>query len=194
MPGIYNVESDVDLTKRLIQGDSFAQEEIYRRYATAIYSMAMHIVGNKETAEDVVQDVFVDIYTKISTLKEPSAFNGWVQKITANRCHMALRSAWFRRRSNTPLEDLELSCEQAVTEQSITVSKAFASLPAKTRLILWMFCVEGFTHSEIAQWLGKSQSYSKSIVNRASKVFERQSEARQRDEVNLPLMNGVQKA
>lgn len=175
MPGIQHVKPNPGLIQRLMKGEQAVQAQIYQSYSSAVYSMAYQIVGNRETAEDVTQEVFIDVLTKAATLKDPNAFNGWVQRITANRCRMALRSAWFRRRSDASLEDLNLETAPSVNENTITAMKAFAALPAKTRLVLWLYCVEGFTHNEIGQWLGKSPSYSKSIVNRAGKTFESQS-------------------
>jgi len=190
MPGIQNVTADPALVRRLQDGDEASQSQIYKQYSKPVYTMAYRIVGNKETAEDVTQDVFIDILTKAKTLKDPTAFNGWVQRITANRCNMALRSAWFRRRADVPIEDLNLETKPPSNEDVITATKAFAVLPPKTRLVLWLFCVEGYTHKEIGEWLGKSASYSKSIVNRAGKVFESQLERTKDNAETMPLLEG----
>ena len=190
MPGIQNVSAEPALIERLQNGEEAAQSQIYRLYSKPVYTMAYRIVANKETAEDVTQEVFIDILTKAKTLRDAKSFNGWVQRITANRCKMALRSAWFRRRSDISLDDLSLESEISTHETTITTAKAFNSLPAKTRLVLWLFCVEGFTHSEIGDWLGKSASYSKSIVNRASRVFEDQYKTDQEPSEGLPALQG----
>lgn len=191
MPGIHNVEADPALVRRLMRGEEAVQEQIYRQYSKPVYTMAFRIVGNQETAEDVTQEVFIDVLTKASTIKDPKSFNGWVQRITVNRCRMALRSAWFRRRADVPIEDLNLESNSSVNEDTITASKAFAALPSKTRLVLWMYCVEGFTHNEIAEWLGRSPSYSKSIVNRAGKYFESHYESEGVRADPVPLLNGT---
>ena len=192
MPGIQNVEVAPALVTRLMKGEHTVQTQIYKLYSKPVYTMAYRIVGNRETAEDITQEVFIDVLTKASTLKDPSAFNGWVQRITANRCKMAIRTAWFRRRSDVPVEDLELESSPTVTENTITASKAFAVLPQKTRLVLWLYCVEGYTHNEIASWLGKSPSYSKSIVNRASKAFDSHFDLAKTGGENFSLMHGSQ--
>ena len=191
MPGIHNVEVEPALVRRLMRGEEAVQEQIYRLYSKPVYTMAYRVVGNKETAEDVTQEVFIDILTKASTLKDPTAFNGWVQRITMNRCRMALRSAWFRRRADVPIEDLNIETKATVNEDTITASKAFAALPSKTRLVLWLYCVEGFTHNEIAKWLGRSPSYSKSIVNRAGKHFESHYKSNEVDAECLTLLHGT---
>ena len=190
MPGISGIKIATDVVHRLMDGDPHAQEEVFRTLSTAVHSMALRILGDYAAAEDVTQDTFVDVITKAHTIKHPEQFVGWVRTVAVNRCYMRLRSPW--QRVKTDFEPYEQGKPDS-TEDQIDIEKSMAQMPAKTRLVLWLFCVEGYTHEEIAKLLGKSKSYSKVIISRLQHQFSRDSQIlpKSNEKEEQPLLDGV---
>lgn len=176
MAGIYGVTIDPRMVKKLVQGDPIAQEEVYRKLSRPVFNMAIRVIRDRETAEEVTQDTFVDVLTKVSKLKNPKSFVGWVRTIAINHCLMRIRSPWHQRRDSRDVGDLDSGTPQNETEEAVAADQLLARLPERTRLVVWLFCVEGYTHDEIGRALGKSSSYSKSQVNRALKKLREEEE------------------
>lgn len=170
MANIGGVQIAVEVVERLMQGDSQAQEQVFKALSSPVYSMALRILGDSHAAEDVAQDTFMDVLTKAHTIREPSHFVGWVRTLAVNRCYMRLRSPWHRRRVN--YEPAATGAEDG-TSDLIDVERALASMDSKTRLVVWMYCVEGYTHEEIGKLLKRSTSYSKVIISRLNQNMEK---------------------
>ncbi len=170
MANIGGVQIAVEVVERLMQGDPQAQEQVFKALSSPVYSMALRILGDSHAAEDVAQDTFMDVLTKAHTIREPSHFVGWVRTLAVNRCYMRLRSPWHRRRVN--YEPVATGAEDG-TSDLIDVERALASMDSKTRLVVWMYCVEGYTHEEIGKLLKRSTSYSKVIISRLNQNMEK---------------------
>ena len=174
MPGISGISIPIEVVHRLMDGDESAQEEVFRELSMAVHTMALRILGDHAAAEDVTQDTFIDVITKAHTIKQPKLFVGWVRTIAVNRCYMRLRSPW--QRIVTDFEPYEQGKPDS-TEDWIDIERRMADMPPKTRMVLWLFCVEGYTHEEIAKLLGKSKSYSKVIISRLQHQHSREPDA-----------------
>ncbi len=167
MASIGGVQIALDVVELLKQGNRNAQEQVFEALATPVYSMALRVLGDVHEAEDVTQDTFVDVFTKAHTIRQPSQFVGWVRTLAVNRCFMRLRSPWHRRRLDIEPPEGET---QDPTDDIIDVEQALAKMDPKTRLVVWLYCVEGYTHQEIGKILRKSTSYSKVIISRLEKT------------------------
>ena len=165
MTSIRGVEIDEQTVHKLMRGDVNAQTAVFERLSPHVYSMALRVLGDSHAAEDVTQDTFVDVITKAHTVKNPDRFVGWVRTVAINRCYLRIRSPWHKRRIDVEPEEGYEDVDQA---NSIDIDKALAKLDPKTRLVVWMYCVEGYTHKEIGQILKRSTSYSKVIISRLS--------------------------
>ena len=91
-----------DLVTRASQGDNDAMHALYAASYKSVYYFALSLVKNPEDAEDYTQEVFIKVYEKISTLKEPAAYYKWINRITVNQCNEMLR-----KRKNTGLLDTD---------------------------------------------------------------------------------------
>ena len=166
MASITGVQIEASVVERLMAGDRAAQEEVFRKLSPRVHSMAVRVLGDPHLAEDVTQDTFIDILTKSHTLRDPAQFIGWVRTVAINRCFMKMRSPWHRRKVNyEPPEQFE----ETQLGDEIDIERALAQMDSKTRLVVWLYCVEGYTHEEIGKTLKKSTSYSKVILSRLSK-------------------------
>ncbi len=162
---------------RARRGDIKAHEIIYRTYGGAVYTLALRLIRREVVADDVVQETFVEVLTKIDRFKGEGSFAGWVRRIAVNKCLMHLRSAWTKRsQSLEPLEETGRtpisngSVNDPATDQvqaHMDLEAALGRLPAKARTVVWLHDVEGYTHGEIGKMMGKTASFSKSQLARA---------------------------
>lgn len=165
MISIRGVEIDEQIVHKLMQGDANAQASVFETLSPHVYSMALRVLGDSHAAEDVTQDTFIDVISKAHTVKNPDRFVGWVRTVAINRCYLRIRSPWHRRRIDVEPEE---GFEDIDQTNSIDINRALAKMDPKTRLVVWMYCVEGYTHKEIGQILKRSTSYSKVIISRLS--------------------------
>ena len=153
----------VDIVEDLKRGDRAAQEWVYRSYARTVYTIGRRMLGDTGLAEDITQDTFVDVLRKADTLVRADALEAWVCRIAVNHCLMRLRSPWMRwRRPVRP----EVESVHSDVETATDLERALDRLPAKTRAVIWLHDVEGYTHKEIGRLFGRTASYSKSQLAR----------------------------
>ena len=91
-----------EVARGLKRGDPSAQAEAYRTLAPAVLGMAQRILGDRGLAEEMVQDTFISVIERASSLKNPKAAVGWVRQTAVNHCLMRLRSPWQQRRDAAP--------------------------------------------------------------------------------------------
>ena len=152
------VPSDAALVSAIAYGDESAMGQLYDRYSPIVYSIALRVLGDAGTAEDLLQEIFMQLW------RNPAAFDPkrgtlapWLAAITRNRAIDWLR----RRRPETPVADVALSIEPDLaskTEFARSVGKirtTLDSMPTTQRDVLEMAYFEGLTHSEIAARTGQ---------------------------------------
>ena len=180
------------LVAALQRNDPAAQEQLYRMTSKAVYTLAYRILGSVEAAEDATQETFIDAFRKVKTLQKPESFVPWLLRIAANHCNQMLRSPWYKRRVETQTSTSDQVECSGVTEDTIVVEKVLAAFPPEVRIVLWLYCVEGYTHQEIARLLSKSTSYSKSVIHRAREQFDKLTPSNPMDAAFV-AQNGVSK-
>lgn len=168
MASFADIHLDSAIARGLKRGDRRAQTVAYRLLSPIVMGMAVRILQDEGLAQEVVQDTFVELIDKASTLKDPEAVVGWVRRVAVNHCYMRLRSPWHRRRAadDGVLEQHDHSSDDARLEGYRDIERALAILPPETRLVIWLHDVEGYTHREIGELTGQSVSYSKSQLAR----------------------------
>lgn len=170
MASFSDVQLDAGIARGLKRGDSQAQTVAYRVLSPAVMGMAVRILQDHGLAQEVVQDTFVELLEKAHSLKDPAAVIGWVRTVAVNHCLMRLRSPWHKRRVSSEADEspepVDPHAAASRSDDLWDLEQALASLPADTRLVLWLHDVEGYTHQEIAALVGKTTSYSKSQLSR----------------------------
>jgi RNA polymerase sigma-70 factor (ECF subfamily) len=174
--------------KELIQqsrdGDLQAIEFLYEHFKSSLFSLALRYTYNYAVAEDVIQDVFVKVFTNLHTLDEDKAFVGWLYRITVNTCLSYLRSNKKLRQKTIPLDDVQgfvadstptaiEKAENKILEQTIQ------KLPPRLKSVFLLHDVQGFKHQEIAHILGCSVGTSKSQLFKARKKMRKLLEHKQ---------------
>ncbi len=154
------------------RGEMPACEAIFRAFEVPVRTLARRLVPRRALAEDLAQDVFVEILAKLGQFDGRGSFAGWVRAITVNRCLMHLRSPWHRSVAwieSGDAGELESGpCAQASDgAELLDLERAMAKLAPVARAVVWLHDVEGYTHAEIGALFGGSTSFSKSQLARA---------------------------
>ena len=122
-------------------------------------------------AEDLLQDTFIEIMRNIGQFRGEAPIGAWVRQVAVSKALMFLRSSWQRqgRSLDDDWEETTPGVQPAREshDEVIDLDSALARLPDTARAVVWLHDVEGFTHREIGQFMGKSESFSKSQLSRA---------------------------
>ena len=173
MPSIADMDLAPGTLERARAGEIDALEAIYRSFAPGVTTLARRLLGRLTAAEDLAQDVFVDVLTKLDQYDGRGSFAGWVRSITVTRCLMQLRSPWrrgLRLVTHVGAESRSGEAEPVAPEGAqlgLDLERALDRLGETARLVVWLHDVEGYTHAEIGALLGGTPSLSKSQLARA---------------------------
>ncbi len=153
---------------RARRGDLRALEQIYRTFERPAYTLALRMLGNADTAREVVHDAMLHLLERIGQFRGDAPFWGWLRQIVVNEALMKLRRERGVQFEELPDDDDAPSAEPPpwLFADARHLERALARLPAPTRSVLWLYHVEEYTHQEIAAMTGKSVSFSKSQVAR----------------------------
>jgi RNA polymerase sigma factor (sigma-70 family) len=165
MPSIADIDLPPGTLEQARAGEVAAYETIYRTFGPGVTTLARRLLGRRSAVEDLVQDVFVDVLTKLSQFDGRGSFAGWVRSIAVTRCLMQLRSPWQRglRLLTTGSDGLP----SLAADSALDLERALDHLGDTARLVVWLHDVEGYTHAEIGALLGGTPSLSKSQLARA---------------------------
>jgi len=165
---------DLVLTQIAARGNISAFELLYERYHRRTYSLCLRMTNSQTEAEDLTQEVFIQLFRKIGSFRGDSAFSTWLHRLTVNQVLMH-----FRRRSvkNEKTSESGEMPEQTVsgTENPrkmpvldrIALKNAVAQLPPGYRNVFVLHDVEGYEHEEVANLLKISVGTSKSQLHKA---------------------------
>lgn len=134
------------------------------RYKDTVYRIALNYFGNTYDAEDMVQEVFVKLYTSNKQFESPEHIRNWLIRVTINMCKNTLRMPWRNR--NVELDDLAESISFEQQEQS-ELFISVMSLPEKYRTILYLFYYEEYSVKEISEMLKLKESAVTTRLSRA---------------------------
>ncbi len=150
--------------------------ELYREHGLTLVRTAMLLVGDKPTAEDVVQEAFAALYRKAPTLTSPDKAFGYLRVSVINGCrsvHRARRTAFGRPRQHEPSVWSAEAAAMAREDTRLTL-QAVARLPRRAREVLALRYYLGLPDTEIARTLGVSRGTVSSTVSRALAALARE--------------------
>jgi RNA polymerase sigma-70 factor (ECF subfamily) len=166
--------SDYSLTQRSAQGDVFAFEELYARHNRRVYSLCLRMTGNTSEAEDLAQEVFIQLYRKVGSFRGESAFTTWLHRLTVNQVLMHFRKRGVKLEQTTDDGDTPVQVVVGTRDPArmpvvdrIALDAAVVQLPPGYRTVFVLHDVEGHEHEEIARMLGCSVGTSKSQLHKA---------------------------
>src|SRR6185503_12519184 len=166
--------TDFDLAQRAAGGDMAAFEEIYQRHHRRVYSICLRMLQNSYEAEDLTQDVFIQLYRKIGSFRGDSAFTTWLHRMTVNQVlmHFRKRTVKFEKTTEEGETPDQIVAGTAHPEKmrivdKIALDNAIAQLPEGYKNVFVLHDVEGFEHEEVARIIGCSVGTSKSQLHKA---------------------------
>ncbi len=166
--------SDYDLAQASSQGDMAAFETLYERHHRRVYSLCLRMIANSTEAEDLAQEVFIQLFRKLGSFRGESAFTTWLHRLTVNHVLMHFRKKGVKLEKTTEegeigeIQDLIQGVgERPRFVDRIALDKAISELPPGYRTVFILHDVEGFEHEEIGKLLGVSTGTSKSQLHKA---------------------------
>lgn len=166
--------SDYELTQLSAKGDMVAFEEVYQRHHRRVYSICLRMLKNTTEAEDLTQDVFIQLHRKIGSFRGDSAFTTWLHRLTVNQVlmHFRKRNVKFEKTTEegeTPVQIVAGSANprKMPVVDKIALEHAIAQLPNGYRNVFVLHDIEGYEHEEVARILGCSVGTSKSQLHKA---------------------------
>ena len=180
--------SDEILAVRAKEGDTKAFEELFTRYKRPIINFIYRLIGNKETAEEVAQEVFIKTYKNLDIFDPKRKFSNWIYTIARNLAKNALRDKkYFRNLSlnKTIFEgDTAIKLKDVISdpsarpdlvatneEISALAQQVLNAMPLKYREVIALCSVQGLTYREAAEVLGCSAATVGIRFNKAKVLF-----------------------
>ena len=154
-------------------GKREAQFELYKLYSGAMYNVCLRMLKSQEEAEDLLQNSFVDVFTKLHSFRYESSVGAWIKRIVVNNCinFLKKRRLKFEELDErvTGISDAEYTPSEQNSMTVATIKKAMLDLPDGYRVVFSLYLLEGYDHKEIGQILGISEATSKSQYSRAKR-------------------------
>ena len=164
------------LLKACIQGDRKAQRKLYEQLAPKMFPVCLRYMNNREMAEDVMQDGFVTLFSKLDSSSGTGSFEGWARKIFVNTALMQLRRNDVLKESDNLDDAWDIGSPDPSAIQEIghkELLELIAELPPGFRTVFNMYVIEGYSHKEIADELGISENTSRSQLQRARVILQK---------------------
>jgi len=155
-------------------GDMEAFEEIYHLHHKRVYSICFRMLQNASDAEDLTQQVFIQLFRKLHTFRGESSFTTWLHRLTVNQVLMHFRRRMVKTEKttddgSTPIRIVtgtENPSRMALIDR-IALNQAIGQLPLGYRMVFVLHDVEGFEHEQIGKMLGCAVGTSKSQLHKA---------------------------
>ena len=174
---------DKHLLDSCIKGDREAQRVLYDRLASRMFPVCIRYVGDRTLAEDVLQEGFITLFTKLKDYKGDGSFEGWARQIFVTTALMSLRKKDALKMSEELDAVKGMKAETTSQIQNIgykELMELVMSLPPGFRTVFNMYAIEGYSHKEIAETLGITETTSRTQFSRArvwlqNKIQEREN-------------------
>lgn len=158
-----------ELIAHCLEGQPKAQKQLFDLLAPKMYAVCLRYAKNPDEAKDVLQESFIRVFKHLATFENKGAFEGWVKRIFVNT------SIEFYRRNlkHSVLDNIEQLPDVGIESHTIALLKQadlmalVNRLPTGYRTVFNLFAIEGYTHEEIAEMLGISESTSKTQLHKA---------------------------
>ena len=177
--------NDAQLIQQTLAGDQSAFSTLVRRYQKPVHALVWRKIGDFHIAEEITQDIFLRVYKKLQTLKNPNRFAGWLYVIAARRCF-----AWCKKK-RIPMKSLDAMSAEELEElayvqyrvdqqdedvneqQREVVKRLLQKLPESERTVVTLHYLGDMTCEDISQFLGVSPNTVKSRLHRARKRLKK---------------------
>lgn len=184
--------SQDEFIRKLKKGSEAAFAELLDEYQQKVFHTCISFVPNKEDAEDIAQEVFLEVYRSVHKFKGNSKLSTWIYKICTNKCLEFIRKKNAKKRfafmqtilgNEIPLDKTSFFTEfnhpgilLENKEKSETIFLAINTLPESQRIVFTLAKIDGKSYQEIVEITGKSLSSVESIMFRAKKNLQKKLE------------------
>ena len=174
---------DIQLIESCRKGNRASQKALYDRLAPRMFPICIRYAGDREVAQDILQDGFITLFAKLGDYKGDGSFEGWARRIFVTTALMYLRKKDALRMSE------ELDTVRGMKADTVTqmqnlgykeLMELIMTLPPGFRTVFNMYAIEGYNHKEISDMLGISETTSRTQLSRAriwrqNKIKERET-------------------
>lgn len=165
------------LIKKCINQDAKAQSQLYKQYASKLFSLCLKYSKNYAEAEDNLHDAFITVFSKIDQYKNKGSFEGWLKRI-------AINTSLQRYRENVGVFDIvnEGNIEDVtvdINDEDVNIDfllQIIQELPDRYRLVFNLYVLDGYSHVEISELINISTGTSKSNLARARMILKEKIE------------------
>ena len=166
--------TDFELAQAAAAGDMSAFEQLYERHHRRVYSLCLRMTSNTAEAEDLTQEVFIQLFRKTGSFRGESAFTTWLHRLTVNQVLMHFRKRGVKMEQTTDDGETPIQIVKGTENPNampvvdrIALDKAISQLPPGYRTVFILHDIEGHEHEEIARMIGVSVGTSKSQLHKA---------------------------
>jgi RNA polymerase sigma-70 factor (ECF subfamily) len=162
------------LIKQCLKGDREAQTELYHRFASKMFALCYRYANNYHTAQDILQEGFVKVFTHLDMFEGRGSLEGWIRRIMVNTALEVLR----KKAPTDRFKELDNVTQVSVKEDMLdkietqVVMDLIQQIPDGYREVLNLFIIEGYSHQEISVMMGISESNSKIRLMRARTMLQ----------------------
>jgi RNA polymerase sigma factor (sigma-70 family) len=168
--------TDEELVKECVSGNPIAQKKFYDLFAKKMMGVCLRYMSNEDEAQDVLQDGFIKIFSKLHDFESKGSLEGWVRRIMVNTALDQYRKN-KKHQNDVDVDVVGYKLEkndfiiESITAQDLL--KIIQAIPEGYRVVFNLFAIEGYSHKEIAERLGVTESTSKSQYSRAKSLLRK---------------------
>ncbi len=170
------LEQSKELIQACINGNRHSQSRLYKQFAPKMFAVCMRYSKNREEAEDIMQEGFVQVFKSLHNFKYAGSFEGWVRKIMVYCAIQHYRSrSKMHRIVDIETIPIEQTCKEDILDrlQKKELLEMVQALSPAYRMVFNLYVFEGMKHREIAEHLGISEGTSKSNFFDAKVILQR---------------------
>lgn len=175
-----------------LKGDSKSNELLYKYFAPRMYGICLRFAGNEMEADDILQEGFIKVLTKIKNFRNEGSLEGWIRRTIINTAINYYRKNQRNSRFNDiegmeiPESNVENIFDKFSKEELVHL---IHELPNGYRTVFNLNVIEGYTHKEIGKMLDISDNTSKSQLTRAKNILQKRILAMVKERVKVPFEN-----
>ena len=168
--------TEEQLVKECISRNAIAHKKFYDLFAKKMMGVCLRYAANPDEAQDVLQDGFIKVFSKLPKFVNKGSLEGWVRKIIVNTALDQYRKN-KKYQSDVEIDAVSFRLEQRdfiiETINANDLLQLIQTIPKGYRVVFNLFAIEGYSHKEIAEQLGVTESTSKSQYSRAKKMLRK---------------------
>ncbi len=167
--------AEKELIQECINGSRLSQKTLYDLHSPAMFSICLRYAGNYNDACDMLQDSFIKVFDNLHKFDFQGSFQGWIRRVVVNTCidfhRYKKRDLSFEMLENSNSETTAVDNDVVARLSAEDMIKAIQKLPATQRIIISLYAIDGYEHSEIARMLHITESASRSMLAKARKAL-----------------------